>query len=215
MTNDAIKDWTITFNCRIAHLLFQSHFMLLSSGSSSLFLYRNHQDVCMYFKQVFLSEVCVWSGSSVSCSPSWWPWLSTRFLPNLASSFSLILCLSPHSIPIPSTGSGSLNPRLCPAGLPGDHGVVSSPRDLWGVVCANGHGAGHRLQQCARLRPQHWRRHGSERYHWCKWGWGTPPTSQSHQRLCLLFTSQSQRLRLMFISQLHQSRLAAAVLSVT
>lgn len=27
----------------------------------------------------------------------------------------LIPCLSPHSIPIPSTGGGSLNPRLCPA----------------------------------------------------------------------------------------------------
>lgn len=180
-------------------MLFWSHFMLLSSGSSSL-----SGCVCMYFKQIFLFEVCVRSGSSVSCSPSWWPWLSTWFLPNPASSLSLSLIpfLSRHSIHIPRTGGGSLNPRLCPAGLPGDHGVVSSPWDLWGVVCANGHGAGHRLQQCARLRPQHWRRHGSERYHWCKWGWWTPPTSQSHQRFCLLFTSQSQRLRLMFTSQL-------------
>ncbi len=94
---------------------------------------------------------------------------------------SFLVCLS-HSLSAPSFHPHSQHrwwftksPALpCPAGLPGDHGVVSSPRDLWGVVCANGHGAGHRLQQCARLRPQHWCRHGSERYHWCKWGWRAP-----------------------------------------
>lgn len=58
-----------------------------------------------------------------------------------------------------------------PAGLPGDHGVVSGSRNIWGVVCAHGHGASHSLQQCAGLRPQHWRRHRSERHHWCKSGW--------------------------------------------
>lgn len=167
--------------------------------------------MCVY---VFYASVSIWS----VCT-EWILYLmlsvvmAVAFHSVLSSSVSLIPCLSLHSTPVPSTGGGSLNPRLCPAGLPGNHGVVSSPWNLWGVVCANGHGAGHRLQQCARLRPQHWRRHGSERYHWCKWGWRAPPTSQSHQRFCLLFTSQSQRLRLMFTSQSCQTRLPAGVVS--
>lgn len=170
MTDGANKDRTMTLYSRIAHLLFSKVISCFGSGSSSLFLYRRHQDVCVCILRKCFYLKCVYGVDPLS-----------HALRRDGHGFALgsfLVCLS-HSLSAPSFHPHSQHrwwftksPALpCPAGLPGDHGVVSSPRDLWGVVCANGHGAGHRLQQCARLRPQHWCRHGSERYHWCKWGW--------------------------------------------
>lgn len=140
-------------------------------------LYTAHQDtsvkvfegwMCSVLCIVFLLYLCVRSGSRLMLSVV------------MAMAFHLAFSQSHshRSIPVPIAGSVRLKPRLCPIGLPGDHGVVSGPRDIRRAVCANGHGSGHCLQQCARLRPQHWRRHGSERHHWCKWGWGTTSTHQ-------------------------------------
>lgn len=131
-------------------------------------VWRTDEFMCMCFMLVFLVHSCARSGSRLMLSVV----MAMAF--HLAFSQSL----SHRSIPVPIAGSVRLKPRLCPIGLPGDHGVVSGPRDIRRAVCANGHGSGHCLQQCARLRPQHWRRHGSEHHHWCKWGWGTTPTHQ-------------------------------------
>lgn len=65
---------------------------------------------------------------------------------------------------------------LCPAGLPVTAGIVNGTRQTWRVLCTHGHGPRHCLQQCAGLRPQHWRWHGSERHHYCKW-WCRRPES--------------------------------------
>lgn len=200
----------MTNNSRIA---LQSLHVLIWS-SSSVFQYRHHQNVCVCILHKCFYLKCVYGVDPLSHA--------RRRDGHGFPLGSFPVCLS-HSLSVPSFHPHSLHRQRftkslalpCPAGLPGDHGVVSSPRDLWGVVCANGHGAGHSLQQCARLRSQHWRRHSSERYHCCKWGWRAPPTSQSHQQLCLFFTSQSRRLRLMFTSQSHQTRLPAAVGSQT
>lgn len=58
---------------------------------------------------------------------------------------------------------------LCPAGLPVAAGIASGARQTRRALCAHGHGPRHCLQQCAGLRPQHRRWHGSERHHYCKW----------------------------------------------
>ncbi len=69
--------------------------------------------MCVY---VFYASVSIWS----VCT-EWILYLMLSVVMAVAfhsvssSSVSLIRCLPPHSIPIPSTGGGSLNPRLCPA----------------------------------------------------------------------------------------------------
>lgn len=66
---------------------------------------------------------------------------------------------------------------LCPAGLPVAAGIASGARQTRRALCAHGHGPRHCLQQCAGLRPQHRRWHGSERHHYCKW-WRRRPRAR-------------------------------------
>lgn len=108
MTNGAIKDWTITLNSRIGHLQFISCF-----EAHLLSFYTEIIRMCVY---VFSASVSIWS----VCT-EWILYLMLSVVMAMAfhsvpsSSVSVIPCLSPHPIPIPSTSCGSLNPRLCPA----------------------------------------------------------------------------------------------------
>lgn len=70
---------------------------------------------------------------------------------------------------------------LRPAGLPVAAGIASGARQTRRALRAHGHGPRHCLQQCAGLRPQHRRWHGSERHHYCKW-WRRRPRGGSDLR---------------------------------
>lgn len=123
---------------------------------------------------------CVWSGAFVP--------LVLSVVIDLAPPFgsvpfpcSLLHLVPPAHFPntLPSTRAPFSSTKAValpyPTGLPGNLGAVSSTWNIRGVVFAHGHGASHSLQQCARLRPQHWRRHRSERHHSCKCSWSPRP----------------------------------------
>lgn len=128
-------------------------------ASKWVLLYCLSGGVCGVVPVCFAAVRCDRPGSS-----PWHPY--TCVFPSLVASSTSQPKTKPAKPP-PLRTLNALGSAL--AGLAVTAGIVNGSWEIWRVLCADGHGPSHCLQQCAGLRPQHWRWHGPERHHYCKW----------------------------------------------